>query len=74
MMDTGMIERSGVTTSSFVMPEIFYQASTEEDVFPSSVVFCIFCFSFSLLILRRRLSVFPPGCFFLSFSFLATFK
>ncbi|WP_409375310.1 hypothetical protein [Candidatus Sordicultor fermentans] len=28
----------------FVMPERFYQASTEEDVSPSSVVFQVFIF------------------------------
>ncbi len=30
----------------FVMPERFYQASTEEDVFPSSVVFVFQVFIF----------------------------
>ena len=28
--------------ASSVIPEIFSRGSTEEDVFPSSVVFCIF--------------------------------
>ena len=39
-------EISNRESTSSVIPEIFYQASTEEDVFPSSVVFCIFCFFF----------------------------
>ena len=58
-----------MTTSFFVIPESFSRESTEEDVFPSSVVFCIFCFPFSFLILRLRLSVFSPSVVFYFFIF-----
>jgi len=64
-----------VTTSSSVMPEIFYQASTEEDVFPSSVAFVSYYvfFSFSLFpgdykgatpfIVMNHLGITPPPSF-----------
>ncbi|MDK2897660.1 MAG: hypothetical protein PWP04_1780 [Candidatus Atribacteria bacterium] len=38
--------------TSPAIPEISNRESTEEDAFSPSVIFCIFCFSFSLLSFR----------------------
>jgi len=69
MTDNGIIEtfRGDIPPPSCL--KSFIRHPLRNDVFPSSVVFCIFCFSFSLLILRRSCLFFLPQWSFIFFMF-----